>query len=69
MPDDRREEYAEDLDGLDQLPPEVQKYLAESRRFHRQWRGDEGRLTTSTAFLRNHHDRLRPRAGAVVDVA
>lgn len=47
MPDDRREEYAEDLDGLDQLPPEVQKYLAESRRFHRQWRGDEGRLTTS----------------------
>jgi len=51
MPDDRREEYAEDLDGLDQLPPEVQKYLAESRRFHRQWRGDEGRLTTSTAFL------------------
>lgn len=51
MPDDRREEYAEDLDGLDQLPPEVQKYLAESRRFHRQWRGDEGLASGSSRLL------------------
>ena len=39
---DDRPEYAEDIDGLDALPDDVQRYLAEQRAFWRQVRGDDG---------------------------
>lgn len=60
----KREEYAEDLQGLDALPESVQAYMAGERAFWRQVRGDAGpEQPDHAAALREIEKRVALEAG------